>query len=303
MSKHLASIMEQHNRIANLQVVFLDVEKYSCRRTLTQIQVVDELTACLKHAFSTISKRYVEYAQANSINFQTDVIRLPTGDGAAIVFSFDGLHDIHLHFALAALKFAHEKSSENLCVKFQNDGWCNCHSNFNITVGISEGRGVIYKDLNSNFNVAGSVINMAARMGCIAERNQIIFTEDAYHQIIDMVDDPHLVDHFVAFPGIKIKHGVRMTAYQYIDQQAQFLNCQPPKDLVAYQQMQGALQKLSTSGLGPRFDPDTIDQVDRSELAQNMSKMADLLSQIQQPKLTELVSTTDHENAPKKIAE
>ena len=98
-SQHLTDIMAQHNQIANMQVVFVDVEKYSKRRTLTQIQVVDALTHCLKAALAGISEKYVEYAQANSLNFKTDIIRLPTGDGAAIVFTFDGLHDIHLEFA------------------------------------------------------------------------------------------------------------------------------------------------------------------------------------------------------------
>ena len=40
-SQLLSEITTKHNRTAVLQVVFLDVEKYSQRRTLTQIGVID----------------------------------------------------------------------------------------------------------------------------------------------------------------------------------------------------------------------------------------------------------------------
>src|SRR5207253_327703 len=76
---------------------------------------------------------------------------------------------------------------------------CNCHPNFNLTVGISEGKGIVYKDVNGGFNVAGVVINMAARAMAMAERNQIFFTEDACKAMVEMDQDPHLVDRLVRF--------------------------------------------------------------------------------------------------------
>jgi hypothetical protein len=46
-----------------------------------------------------------------------------------------------------------------------------------------------------------------------AEANQIIFTEQAYRQLIDMVDNPNLDDEFREFTGINIKHGVEFIAF------------------------------------------------------------------------------------------
>lgn len=95
-SKHLNAILTRHNRTANLQVVFVDIVKYSKRRTLTQTEVIDQFTACLTRALKALARDHIDYAQANQLNFSTDVIVIPTGDGAAVLFSFDGLHDAHL---------------------------------------------------------------------------------------------------------------------------------------------------------------------------------------------------------------
>ncbi len=73
------------------------------------------------------------------------------------------------------------------CEKFNSFGWCNCHNKFNVKIGISEGRGIIYKDFNQNYNLAGSMINMASRLLSEANRNQILLTQEAYKQIIDLV--------------------------------------------------------------------------------------------------------------------
>jgi hypothetical protein len=81
-------------------------------------------------------------------------------NGAAIIFSFDGLHDIHLFFAKKLLENINALNKINMCDKFIEQGWCNCHSNFFVRIGVSEGKGILYKDLNDGYNVAGDVINM-----------------------------------------------------------------------------------------------------------------------------------------------
>lgn len=285
MSNHLNAIMGQHNRVANLQVVFIDVEKYSQRRTLTQIQVVDRLTEAMRNALGYISKEYIEYAQSNSLNFQEDIIRLPTGDGAAIVFTFDGLHDVHLKFSLELIKLIHESNEDNRCERFNEDGWCNCHSNFNITIGISEGRGIIYKDLNDRFNVAGGVVNMAARAMSMADRNQVIFTEEAYRQIIDMVDDPHLVEHFIEFQNMRIKHGNTLTVYQYVDNNLGFLNNAAPDHAMQLRAIENAMGKMSALGIGPTFNMSSTKEMDPTQFVSQIEKFADLMSQMRQLKL------------------
>ena len=247
-SNHLNEIMEKHNRTATLQVVFIDIEKYSKRRTLSQITVIDALTKCMKEALESVKKKHIEYAQTNSLNFQDDIITLPTGDGAAIVFTFDGLHDIHLNFAISLLESASNKRSGDKCEKFNAEGWCNCHPYFNLRVGISEGKGIIFKDVNNHFNVAGGVVNMAARTMGLGERNQIIFTEEAYNLIIDMVDNPHLVDFFKQFTDIELKHDVKVNVYQFIDKKLLFLNSAPPNELLLYERAKTARDKMRAAG-------------------------------------------------------
>ncbi|MBF0378135.1 MAG: adenylate/guanylate cyclase domain-containing protein [Desulfamplus sp.] len=248
-SKHLDLIMTKHNRIANLQVIFLDIEKYSQRRTLTQIEIIDSFTHLLGAALKSTAQKYIEYSQANELNLQHDVIALPTGDGAAVIFSFDGLHDMHLYFAKELLKVTHENNTKNSCEKFNEYGWCNCHPCYNLRIGISEGRGIIFKDLNGNYNAAGSVLNLAARVMGLADRNQIIFTEEAFHQIVDMVDDPHLVDHFTRYDQVSIKHNLKINVYQYKDEKTPFINSAQVEDLMLKQKANTAIKKLSAMGL------------------------------------------------------
>jgi hypothetical protein len=64
-SDHLNEIISRHNQITNLQVVFVDIEKYSQRRTLTQTNVIDRFMECLRSALQKVSQQYTDYAQDN----------------------------------------------------------------------------------------------------------------------------------------------------------------------------------------------------------------------------------------------
>jgi len=227
-STMLENILSNRNRTANLKVVFVDVTSYSKRRSITQAEVIDAFMVALDSAITGISQQYVRYAQDNGSDFQKDVICLPSGDGAAIVFPFDGTHDIHLQFCKLLLQNIYEHNGQNRCAKFENNGWCNCHDNYNISVGVSEGKGILYKDVNNNYNVAGNVINLAARLMSIAEKNQILLSEEAYSQLVDMVDDPYLDDKFTHYHDVYIKHGLKITVYQYTPRDCCFLNCEAP---------------------------------------------------------------------------
>ena len=273
--------MERHNQIANLQVVFSDVEKYSKRRTLTQISVIDALTRCMKEALAAVSKKYIHYAQSNNLNFQTDIISLPTGDGAATIFSFDGLHDIHLSFALSLLESAQRSRQAEPCQKFQEEGWCNCHPYFNLRIGVSEGKGIVFTDLRDQFNVAGGVVNMAARVMGLADRNQIMFTEEAYKQLVDMVDNPQLVDLFIEFDDIELKHNVKIKAYQFADKAHSFLNCNPPADLTLKRRVMAAMEKMRAAGLP--LPPTDLPESAKAILVEQMEKMVAAFAQLGKP--------------------
>jgi len=282
-SPHLSNIIEKQNRTSTISVVFVDIEKYSKRRTVNQIAVVDSFTACLKEALKEISKSYIAYAQARDLNFDSDVIKLPTGDGAAVIFPFEGLHDIHLQFARTLLRIVDDRNRNNYCEKFTAQGWCNCHSNFNITTGISEGKGIIYTDLNGNYNVAGAVVNMAARAMGQADRNQIVLTQEAFDQLIEMDEDASLVDKFQPYE-VEIKHGIRVQIYQYCNQADGFVNSMPPKALSLAKRSEEVLDALRRSGM-PIPDPHAIEKIDKDLMMNSMEAFAQLLggSQMQMP--------------------
>ena len=257
-SELLKRIYDHQNRTLNAKVVFTDIVSYSKRRSQMQAAVVDAFMHLLKQALDTTASASINYIQSNGINFDTEVIRIPSGDGAAIVFPFEGLHDVHLRFALSLLEALHEFNGKGACDKFIAQGWCNCHPFFNITTGIAEGKVVLYQDLNGNYNIAGNAINMAARVMGMADHNQIIFTDDAYRQIIDMVDDATLDQRFLAFKDARIKHGLKITVYQYVDKTLPYLNSVLTESLMALQRMMEVGLKMKTMGM-PMPIPDSDD--------------------------------------------
>jgi hypothetical protein len=257
-SSHLDEIIEKQNQIANALIANADIEKYSRRRTLAQIDVVKVFTKNVGSALEDISKKYVSYSQKNSINFDTDIIRLPTGDGVIAAFPFDSLPEIHLDFARALIRRTGEFNAENPCPRFEQDGWCNCHANHNLRFGLTEGKSVIYRDVNDAYNVAGNAVNLSARVMNEADPNQILLADHTYSQLIDLVDDPALSDQFRGFDDIAVKHGLRIGLFQYVNAEDSHLNVEPPSDPVLQREMVDA-----SEGLGlpiPTPDGDRIAQ-------------------------------------------
>ena len=102
MSKYLDDIIDKQYGATNVMVVFLDIIKYSLRKSVMQQKVINALNAVLQQTFNDISKEYAPDAQKQELNFLNDIIKIPTGDGAAIVFPFQGMENIHLNFTSAS---------------------------------------------------------------------------------------------------------------------------------------------------------------------------------------------------------
>ncbi|MGH7487288.1 MAG: hypothetical protein ACREMY_17065 [bacterium] len=269
-SKHLDEILDRHNQITNALVVVADIEKYSQRRTLAQVAVVEAFTSNVAGALEDVSKEYVTYAQKNSVNFETDILRLPTGDGVVVAFPFDGIPDIHLQFARALVGRVGESNAENDCARFAQDGWCNCHANHNIRVGIDEGKSVIYRDVNSDYNIAGNAINLSARVMAEADPNQILLSGRAYSQLIDLVSDPALSDKFRAYQDIGVKHGLRIGIHQYMNEDDQFLNTSLASDPALQEEMSAASEMLKG---GMPLIPSGADPIEQGRAVVEAMKM------------------------------
>lgn len=99
---------------------FFDIMNYSLRRTLNQVIIIESFMECIRNALKETSKEFIDYCQDNNINFLNDVIFIPTGDGAAVVFPFSGIHDVHLFFAKSLLKNISNVNKDD-CEKYNNN--------------------------------------------------------------------------------------------------------------------------------------------------------------------------------------
>lgn len=256
-SKYLSDIYDTKNGTANLQVVFSDIVGYSNRKSSIQKEVIDNFTKINQNALEILSQKYIKYAQENDINIDKDIIKIPTGDGLAVIFLFEGLHSIHLDFARIVLEKIHEHNISNNCKRFEDQGWCNCHDNFDLRIGLSEGKGIIYKDINENYNVAGKTINMTARAMDLGDANSILVTKEAYENIIDMTSDVTLEDDFEVFEEIKIKHGMKLNIYQYCPK-CDYINSEVPEKINNELLMRNVRETFSSFiPLPPENDVDT----------------------------------------------
>jgi len=136
---------------------------------------------------------------------------LPTGDGLCIcLLNADG-HDIQLRIALEILKgIASHNGTADL-----PDSHC-----YEIRIGLNMKHDLLVDDINRNPNVAGSGINTASRLMDAAGPSQILMSENVQLEINDRE----------GYAGklkkgkILVKHDKQLTAYQYVDDQLDYLN-------------------------------------------------------------------------------
>lgn len=231
-SKTIETIFKENNQITSLQIVFVDIVKYSARSVASQRDVLGRFMTCLRTALNllpTLSTELGELVNRDIADFYASIIKLPTGDGAAIAFPFYAVADLHLLFAKRLLEEVHRLNAQTPCPVFEREGWCDCHPNFHLRVGISAGGDcIIYKDINERWNVAGTVINLAARVMDLADGEQIIFTDKAHEKLTTI--KPALKSHFRPLERVRIKGGF-VSPYQYVGEDEPYINRKPPTEV------------------------------------------------------------------------
>lgn len=126
--------------------------------------------------------------------------------------------------------------------------------------------------------MAGSVITLASRALGLVDSNQIAFTEEAYRDIIDMVDDPYFIDRFLEFRDVRIKHGLKINIYQFVDKDLEYLNSDPPSHLAFEKRASDAMKMLKASHF-PMPDVEALVDTDREAQIQFMENFANLAVQ------------------------
>jgi class 3 adenylate cyclase len=219
-SKTIENIVNNNNQITSL------------RSVASQRDVLGRFMTCLTaalDALSSLSTELGELVERDKADFYASIIKLPTGDGAAIAFPFDAVADLHLLFAKRLLEEVHRLNAKTPCPVFEREEWCDCHPNFHLRVGISAGGDcIIYKDINERWNVAGTVINLAARVMDLADGEQIIFTDKAHDKLTTI--KPALKSHFRPLERVRIKGGF-VSPHQYVGEDEPYIKRKPPTEV------------------------------------------------------------------------
>jgi class 3 adenylate cyclase len=202
--------------VASLQVVFTDIVKYSLRSAYWQQQIISEFTKMCSQTIEAVLREYSSTLGTELDDLNKQVICIPTGDGVAIGFILPQLTEIHF-WMVQQLAHAIELHNKNfVCEEFAAKGWCNCHPTFIVRFGVSEGKAILYTDINGQRNIAGTPINEAARIMGLAGPMQVLFSEPAFRTLSDLSQATQIKDTFRRFQDIEVKHGVKYTVYQYI---------------------------------------------------------------------------------------
>ncbi|MEK6301026.1 MAG: SUMF1/EgtB/PvdO family nonheme iron enzyme [Acidobacteriota bacterium] len=273
-SAYLQKKMAMPNSICYMQVVFVDIVKYSKRISYRQVDVIYAFMNSIQKALNNTGKKYYEDTNKVDFNMIRDVVKLPSGDGAAIGFPLDGVPDMHISFACELLRLVDEANKEIDCSCFREHDWCDCHSGFRLRCGISEGRLILYNDLNDNFNIAGNTVNMAARVMDLAGPRQIFLTQEAHTQIKDSTppkDDPQ----FRKYSQVSIKHGLPIDVYHFIDK-----NCAGFLDISTRSDLDRAVGALSPANQVTTVEPAPDTRADRGSKPLNADAPRDLVKEL-----------------------
>lgn len=229
-STHLEGIITFRDGTTELEMVFVDIEKYSQRRTYRQRQVLDVFATCVNSAIGAVGDRYEDRLRRSRFDLSTDLIVLPTGDGIGVGFTF-GIPRMGLDFALALLEAIHEhnnpEEADAGCKVFDEKGWCNCHSYFNVRIGIARGDAVVFRDVTGHYNAAGTVVNEAARIMDRMARATIGMSTGAKERLLDFEDDPDLERRFIDPAYVVIKFNQTLPIHQYVDPDVSSLDSTP----------------------------------------------------------------------------
>jgi formylglycine-generating enzyme required for sulfatase activity len=125
--------------------------------------------------------------------------------------------------------------------------------------------------LNGNFNIAGHVVNMAARVMGLADPSQIFLTKEAYRSAAEMI--PGIEKKFRRYRQAQIKHELRIDVYQYTGSGHEGLDVSPKAGLGLTDDETDADDEVTPVSLSSSSKPSSDSQAPRSLLNDLQDRM------------------------------
>jgi Tol biopolymer transport system component/class 3 adenylate cyclase len=179
---HEAPDLQGERKLEVGHVLFMDVVGYSKLMIEDQRRTLEELRRTVSEL-----QEFRAAAQENRL------IRLPTGDGMALVFFGDPEAPL--------------RASVNLSRALRD------HHSLGLRMGIHSGPVYRVEDINANMNVAGGGVNLAQRVMDCGDAGHILVSEDSarfFAQVGEWADRLHDVG------KTRVKHGLRLHLYSLV---------------------------------------------------------------------------------------
>src|SRR6266704_805508 len=194
-------------------VLFIDIVGYSKLLINEQSEQIQTLRKIVRGA-----------EQFRLAEAEGKLVRLPTGDGAALVFRTNVEAP-----ALCALEISKELKN---------------HSDLHVRMGIHSGPVNEVVDLNEQANIAGAGINIAQRVMDCGDAGHILLSK---HVTDDLEQYPQWRPYLHEFGECEVKHGVRIHAFNlYTDDVG---NPEAPKKFKNAQQIPAAKRTKPWTGM------------------------------------------------------
>ena len=141
----------------------------------------------------------------------------PIGDGLYVaLLASPEKYDLHLRLALEILRRLGEYNNHAAEPE-----------RFDLRIGIDECMDDLTTDINNKLNVVGDGANIASRIMGLADGGQILVSDSVHRQLFKR---QQYQDKFRELPSKKVKHGVLVRPFQYIEEGVIGLNCDLPNE-------------------------------------------------------------------------
>ncbi len=204
----MATNLKSTLHLQTAHVLFVDVVGYSKLLVNEQREVVEQLNQAVRQT-----------PQFRKSEAAGQLIRIPVGDGMALVFFQSPEEPVHCAMEIAAA--------------LKND------PRIQLRMGIHSGPVDRLNDVNDRINIAGAGINIAERVMTLGDGGHILLT----HRIAaDLSEDAYWHEHLHDLGEVELKHGTKVgIANLYTEEVG---NPRPPEKIKASKKAQTPLGKI-----------------------------------------------------------